>query len=792
LAFKIAARALLELGKELISSDEVALYELIKNAVDAKSPSIELDVRIVLSHSAYMAALDAIDDAIEKEEEFSKTDLVRQLRSSIDTSASPEWIEAFLADIDSADDDELRDALVAAYKNHNSIKVIDEGHGMSFKELGDVFLTVGTRSRRAQNMSGAEYLGDKGVGRLSTMRLGDHLRVSTTRSNDEYFNVLDIDWSAFSHDSELEVSDIPVAPHRGKRKTDSRFQGTTLRIGQLSSDWSADRFSEMLSGKVARMVDPFEKGRANRLITARYNSKRFLIPSIPDQLLRAAHATCQLRFEINKGEPVLNGKMNYRLRNAARDVRQKGAEVLSIAQRVFRRRGKTGHAANSATPLRLKALQALGAFDVEIYWYNRRIVEAVEGLTQKKQQTQAEIRRWAGGPMLFRRGFRILPYGEPGDDWLELDKNAFGQTGFKLNRQQVIGRVRVTAGHAALSEQTNREGLVQSDARDALRIILMWLLHNEFRGLINEADKAHALKERKDRLASVDLANAEQAAREQFAVLRRTAGPAAIPTITRLEGLFGKLTQTVQTVMEVAAKDAATAKTDREKFVQLAGIGLMTEFIFHELDRAVSHTLRLLSERQGNEKVSLSALEEQLKTLQKRVSAFDEFTGERRQTKSSFDAREVVGTVLDNHANQFKRHGIRVVLKANRPFKIRAVKGMLIQIIENLVSNSVYWLKTQKRIESGFKPELVVSVDPEAESIVVADNGPGVDPSRAEIIFQAFITSKPPGEGRGLGLFISRELAEYHGWRIEMDKQPNLYRPGRLNAFVLDMDEQHE
>ena len=37
MSFKFAARTILELGKELISSDEVALHELIKNAVDAKS-----------------------------------------------------------------------------------------------------------------------------------------------------------------------------------------------------------------------------------------------------------------------------------------------------------------------------------------------------------------------------------------------------------------------------------------------------------------------------------------------------------------------------------------------------------------------------------------------------------------------------------------------------------------------------------------------------------------------------------------------------------------------------------
>ena len=48
---------LLELGKELISSDEVALYELIKNAVDAGSPKVEIDVRSRLAYTDYREAI---------------------------------------------------------------------------------------------------------------------------------------------------------------------------------------------------------------------------------------------------------------------------------------------------------------------------------------------------------------------------------------------------------------------------------------------------------------------------------------------------------------------------------------------------------------------------------------------------------------------------------------------------------------------------------------------------------------------------------------------------------------
>jgi hypothetical protein len=53
MSINFKARVLLELGAELISSDAVALYELIKNGIDAGSTKIEIDIRIALQPSAH-------------------------------------------------------------------------------------------------------------------------------------------------------------------------------------------------------------------------------------------------------------------------------------------------------------------------------------------------------------------------------------------------------------------------------------------------------------------------------------------------------------------------------------------------------------------------------------------------------------------------------------------------------------------------------------------------------------------------------------------------------------------
>lgn len=786
--FRFTPRALLELGRELISSDEVALYELIKNSVDAESPTIEIFAEIVFPSSGFRAALELVNGGNRTVDAF------QYIQKTIFQAAGKERIEAFLKPLEESIGNKQRfvDVLKTTYASNNWIEVRDTGHGMTLSELDRIFLTVGTRSRRAENVTGATYLGDKGVGRLSTMRLGDRLNVRTTTAGAPHWNLLEIDWSLFNHDTTQKLSDIQIEPRRGERKPNAALQGTIVRISELSADWSQSRFNSMFEGQIARMVDPFDAGKANRLLTVRYNGDRVAVPSIPAKLLSSAHAVCKVEFSFDKeDEPQLKGTIDYKLKDKKEIVTQSGAEIYSVAQRAYNKRGKKGHAAQEFVPISPQALKNLGAFSVQIYWFNRRVVEAIAGLTANAARTKDEIRQWSGGPMLYRRGYRILPYGDPDNDWLELDKRAFGQPGFKLNRQQVIGRVTVNSSHMSLSEQTNREGLIESDASEALKTILTWLVHVEFRAFINKIDALDQSASRHAEEATARLHEAQERVEDALQSLRRAIGPDHIGRVERLRETVTELVEECESLVSKQEEAVAETVGEREKFVHLAGIGLITEFIFHELDRAVKHTLQVLPETRGQRREqTLDSLEAQLITLQKRVSAFDELSGEKRQSKSTFDLSPVVETVIANHANQFERHGITVEFDGPpRPYRIRAVRGMVIQILENLIVNAVYWLKQQKKYERGFRPTITISLDEDEHSLTVEDNGTGVDPSRREKIFEPFVSSKPPADGgRGLGLYISRELAEYNGWQLYLDEEVGRKRKGRLSLFVLDMD----
>jgi len=783
MGFTFEARTLLELGRELISDDEVALYELIKNSVDAKSPKVEVKVSLRLAHTDFRETLRQLGET-----KTTLPELVTFVSGKIIDAADPK-AESMLHELNACKDrDEFEVVLQRHYAKLNWIEIRDTGEGMSLEELETIFLRIGTRSRRRENDEGATHLGDKGIGRLSAMRLGDRLSVRTTKAGERNWNILNIDWDDFSHNSDRRAEDIPVERKLGQEKDDPNECGTIIRINDLSADWDLIRFHELLDGKIARFVDPFENGLANKLIEARHNGKRVTIPSVPKLLRKNAHARCSAYFYFDSNNhPVIEGEVDYRLKFQKTNIEVRGAEVLNISKSTKKRRAKRGHAAFKETPISMKALQKLKGFKLEVFWYNRRIIDGIDGLSESAAGSKTELARWSGGPMLYRHGFRVLPFGEPDDDWLGLDKKAFGASGFKLNRQQVFGRVRIETPHRFLSEQTNREGLVQSEVSDALKRLVEWIISVEFRAFLNEVDENELIQFRKEELENNQILRAENALKNAVRVLRSDASEIYESELSYIEDTAKKLSKEALAVLKHLDKVRNQAVEDREKFVYLAGVGLMTEFIFHELERAVKHTMSVIADI-GSSAPVVKVLKDQLDTLYKRVAAFDEMTGEKRQTKSSFDLRDLIKEMLSNHHREFSRHGIQVSIHLpDDPYTVKAVRGMVIQIVENLIVNAAYWLKRQVEYEEDFEPELIVELDAERRILRIDDNGPGIPVDRRERIFQPFVTTKPSGMGKGLGLYIARDMAEYHDWKLQAEDEVGRVREKRVNGFTLKM-----
>ncbi|MCC4118995.1 hypothetical protein LLG90_26990, partial [Aromatoleum toluclasticum] len=67
-------------------------------------------------------------------------------------------------------------------------------------------------------------------------------------------------------------------------------------------------------------------------------------------------------------------------------------------------------------------------------------------------------------------------------------------------------------------------------------------------------------------------------------------------------------------------------------------------------------------------------------------------------------------------------------------------------------------------------PTISFSIDKTASTFTVLDNGPGISEDRGDEVLNAFFTTKPSGEGRGMGLYIAKKLAEGNAMEIALSE----------------------
>ncbi len=105
--------------------------------------------------------------------------------------------------------------------------------------------------------------------------------------------------------------------------------------------------------------------------------------------------------------------------------------------------------------------------------------------------------------------------------------------------------------------------------------------------------------------------------------------------------------------------------------------------------------------------------------------------------------------------------------------KINVVPQDIGRVILNLITNAFYAVTDRKKQgEDGYEPTVTVSTKLTANSqvqIAVKDNGPGIPDHIKEKIFQPFFTTKPTGQGTGLGLSLSYDIVKAHGGEIKIE-----------------------
>ncbi|KAA0993075.1 sensor histidine kinase [Dyadobacter aurulentus] len=124
-------------------------------------------------------------------------------------------------------------------------------------------------------------------------------------------------------------------------------------------------------------------------------------------------------------------------------------------------------------------------------------------------------------------------------------------------------------------------------------------------------------------------------------------------------------------------------------------------------------------------------------------------------------ARSAVQEVL----NEYKDAQVKLSFALDtEPVRVSLLPYEFAQVLHNLISNACYAVAEKAKLAKHLEPEIKITTRAAGDgvSIFLRDNGKGIPQKETEQLFNPFFTTKPTSKGTGLGLYMSKDIIEYH------------------------------
>jgi signal transduction histidine kinase len=661
-----------------------------------------------------------------------------------------------------------------------SIVVSDDGVGMTLDDLRTKWLSPAVdhkdhKKRKGERTArGRLPIGEKGVGRFAVHHLGHHLSM-VTKAADADELLLEIDWDRFdASETFLDGLALTVIERPPQLFLDGST-GTRLEITHLRVPWN-ERLVRKVHRTLRRLQSPLRENEPDfqvRLVCAEFPE---LQDTDPTDILARAHY--EFRAVI---EPSGECDYEYICRHPAVAPRTRsGTDTLSLGDGQVSRSAECGP-----------------------FWVNLYVWDRTGDYLQRTGISRRELDAHCG-VSLFRDGLRVLPYGEPGDDWLLLDQERVQAPAKRISNNQVIGLVLVDqATSSQLRDKTDRQGLVENQAFQDLRMLVRAAIRLFTAHWLTDRPAREKRHRNGTHAGDIDAARAlasaiGKTARDDVPV-RRPTNPASGrqngPDPLRGESDDETITQRQAVEALVTELDGVSATLRDEQrqldiMRQLAATGLAAERVVHEFGRQVAGAILNLEQLERMPGTipaaygALSTIAACLRTLRSefRVLAPYETAGraDRMRPTSILDAANL-SLLLNKQV--LASGGVEASIRGE-DFEIRSRPAAVVQILDNLIHNASHWLSVGENNDR----RLAIVLRGDAGQVLVTDSGPGIHPEIRDQLFQPFTTLKL--EGTGLGLFISAELADSLGCALRLANSDERCSDFAGAAFVLQFQDQ--
>lgn len=663
------ARLIRTIGAELISSETVAVVELVRNSYDADATRVEI--------------------------RFSDPHLPGQA----------------------------------------TLEIADNGHGMTREILLGPWMEPATDFKSAEGSSklGGEYsprgrrrLGSKGVGRFAAQRLGRSLIVRTMTAGHPHMIEADFDWDALDR-PERYLDELSV-PWREVVTDQPDRQGTTLQMGLLRDHWTPERF-DRLRVALARLIGPGLGDDAFELCLVINGAVEVITPTISN--LKPMYMI--------EGSVFEGGQCEMSWSDIAGGTEEWERTVMWPA------------GGEVCGPFRFK----ICAWDLD-----REALDFYFERTNHKQGLRdfRNMIREHSGVSLYRDGFRILPYGEPDNDWLRLDRRRVNNPTLRMSNNQILGFIQLTAAqNPGLRDQTNREGLVANDSYQHLySVVLELLTYLETRRFSARRALSLGLRPATSTLPGLDSSTTEQVER---ALERMERGGAA-------EGGV----QEIRTLIEQHERNTTDAL---RQYAGLAASGQLSGLVFAQLGhplRQIKSELRDIRDEiedfkvhQGTQddlQAGLGRIEEHVATLLRIIDKLDPLAVVRKNRKKvQVSLRACIEDVFFAMQSVFDAHNIVCILEGDLDVEVNVDPAALQQATALVLQNAVKALSMK-----GASRRLNIQIAP--GELRISNNGPPIPVEHVERIFEAHFTTWE--DAAGMGLTLARDLLTAVGASIEL------------------------
>jgi signal transduction histidine kinase len=734
LKFKPYARLLTMLGDQLIRNERIALVEVIKNAYDADAS----------------------------------------------------WVKVTFAGFGPKFE----------IKNGSSIVIEDDGTGMTKQVLTEHWVSPATPVKKIGKQNddttekGRKIQGEKGIGRFALLKLGKTINVVTRPEGQAQEYSLHLDLAPYDDDflsgkgknKPLLLEDIDITFNTyprakviqsgtikfGARELEREPQGTRIEITNLRGSWTPKKVEDVYEDLI-RLQSIFDEAIGvkskkddddpGEFDVAIYKDDKF--QAFPTEYLASLRQLINNKpvFKVTQGaydEPKQTFKFHLNGKPTVLPLTDPEITTLKLFRDLFGEHGEvlTSRGTNC------------GSFTFGFYIFDFSRDPNSKYYLDKEDREILKAHRI----YLYRDNIRVYPYGDPDDDWLQLDTyRGTISAGWFLSNDQVVGHVNITQrGNPALKDKTNREGLIDigtasSDFIHLLQVFLGWFRKGPYARYLAE------LKSNKD----VDVVKQ-----------KKVQG-----SLDELEEKLGD-NKAAKAAFAVASK---LYKQERSYLIQraestenLAGVGLSVETAAHDLmavmhrgivalDSLIAETQKqkgaLDKEHLNGELLSLRGMFSFVETQLKDIQLLFKSTKQRRKDIRVKDIVQKVQKIFDTAMR--KENVAFEVIEQGSPLIAKTTDAVLLQLFLNLFDNAVYWLKSK----SG-KRQIQVVLDGHENKLTFGDNGPGVNSDDAPYVFEPFYSGRGE-DGRGLGLYIARQLLERHDYSIELaDTKRDKILPG--------------